>query len=469
MNTTPLIDDTHLYRLPETMKELPSDTASLLELGLVSKDYTYHWHKGGYRPYGEDKPYRKQQEFHEAEYRHRLFIAGLGAGKTMAGAAEVVKQVITQPGLVVIVAAPTYPILNESTMPVLTQLLHPWAIAYRNKVEGVLELVNNSKVIIRSTEKPKSIRGISAGGIWYDEGSHGDEMGWKVLIGRLRQPRMQRFAIVTSTPNGMDWTFDYFGDPSRGDKSKRNYWYINSSSRENPFLPKDYIESLESSYTGAFATQEIEGKWTTFAGLVYDNFNRDIHVRDIKTMLASEELVPKEVWYGHDWGYKDPMVITVLLLDEDGRLWQVDEWYKPKQIMQQVINQREKFEKTYGEGTAVADASRPEFIKELNVAGFLTMPTVNKDIMEGIANFRARLVVQDDARPRFFVDRSCIHTIKEMYRYQYKEEDEKKAVKDKPIKKFDHAADANRYVAWEIDRVAGLGMMDNADLDEVFG
>lgn len=465
----PLIPGTHLYRLPAQMSELPSNSADLLELSLVADDYTYHWHKAGYDPFDATKPHFKQQEFHKNLSKFRAFMGGRGAGKTNAGAAELVQWLIRQPGLVAIVSAPTFPILNESTVPKLEQVLHPWAIAYENKVEGIKELVNGSKIVLRSTEKPKSIRGITAGYIWYDEGAHGSADGWRILIGCLRQPHYRRLGVVTTTPLGMDWTFDYFGDPARGERLQRDYWFIDASSRDNPWLPEDFIETLETSYTGSFAKQEIEGKWTTFAGLVYDNFSREVHVRPLKEMIASGELVFREVWYGHDWGYKDPMVVLAVGLDEDRRMYVIDEWYESKKLMGDVIKTRERFEKAWGEGQAVADARRPEFIRELNMAGFVTMPDANKDIMEGVTKFRSRLTVQGDARPRIYIDQSCVKTIREFYRYRFPEEDDQKAIKDKPIDRDNHSMDVLRYLGWELDSDEGLAAMANKELDEVFG
>ena len=43
------------------------------------------------------------------------------------------------------------------------------------------------------------------------------------------------------------------------DKPTENYFMINASSKDNPFLPQEYIETLIEEYTGQFAKQEIEG------------------------------------------------------------------------------------------------------------------------------------------------------------------------------------------------------------------
>ena len=77
---------------------------------------------------------------------------------------------------------------------------------------------------------------------------------WQIMLGRLREA--PGVAWVTTTPRGDNWVYRTWGKQARPD-----YALIHSSTRENAFLPPDFVRSLSESYTARFARQEIEGEF----------------------------------------------------------------------------------------------------------------------------------------------------------------------------------------------------------------
>jgi predicted phage terminase large subunit-like protein len=84
---------------------------------------------------------------------------------------------------------------------------------------------------------------------------------WLIMIGRLREHPGR--AWVTSTPRGKNWLYETFAHGGN------DYTITHSSSRDNPFLPPEFIKSLEQSYTSEWLRQEVEGEFVDPAGALF--------------------------------------------------------------------------------------------------------------------------------------------------------------------------------------------------------
>jgi phage terminase large subunit len=65
-------------------------------------------------------------------------------------------------------------------------------------------------------------------------------------------------------------------------------------------------------------------------------------------------------------------------------------------------------------------------------------------VLDGITKVQDYLKIQGDGKPRLTVDPSCVNTINEFESYVWKEN------KDEPVKDNDHAMDALRYLAGNV-------------------
>lgn len=462
----PLIAGSHVFQLPQDVKQVESlSEIERMDYGMASLSYKWHWHHAGY------KPLPQQQKFHDLIVPFGAFIGGVGSGKSTSGAAEVVKLALEHPGLISIVGAPTYKMLAQATIPKLREFLQPEAIAVERKDEAFLQLTNTSMFWFRSTEDPNTIRGIDAGVVWLDEGGFSTDEAWRVLVGRLRQQRgllgpIRRRGILTTTPKGMNWVWERFDGPNKSDQ----YAYVNCSSKQNTYLPVDYITGLEASYSGIFAKQEIEGLFVGFEGLVYPHFTRQDHVIKLRPTTPEEEETLKQwvrqVVYLHDWGYTNPMVVLACLVDGDGRMFIAEEWYAKAALMDDVKFVCKQMEARWGRGLHICDPAEPGLIQELAQAGFNTTSGDNQ-VMEGVSVVASRLDKQKDGRPRFFVDESCVNTIMEFQNYRYPEKKEEKPIVEKPLKIYDHAMDAIRYGSMYLRTPGGFQFIVVDELDAV--
>jgi predicted phage terminase large subunit-like protein len=190
--------------------------------------------------------------------RSRAFIGGVGSGKTMAGCAEVFRpDYANTTGAFV---APTFPMLRDATLRTFLGICdvvaaQGWPVLSNfNKGDMVAELTTGTRVLFRSADNPERLRGPNLGFFYLDEAALMPRKTWDIMLGRLREKPGR--AWLTTTPRGFNWIYDLFVT-----QQLDGYDLIRSSSRDNPYLPTDFIGSLEQAYAGQFRQQEIEGEF----------------------------------------------------------------------------------------------------------------------------------------------------------------------------------------------------------------
>lgn len=200
-----------------------------------------------------------QRRFWLSPVKYRCFIGGVGSGKTRAGCVEVLRMPAGSTGMVL---APTYPMLRDATLRTFLSLVERAGILESyNKSEMVVTLTDGKTILFRSADNPDRLRGPNLGWFYLDEAALMDRDVWLIMLGRLREA--PGLAWITTTPRGFNWLHEVFIT------SSDDYAIIRSSSRENTFLPRDFVASLEQAYTSEFARQEIEGEFTEPVGAVF--------------------------------------------------------------------------------------------------------------------------------------------------------------------------------------------------------
>lgn len=265
----------------------------------------------------------KQALFIESDAKYKALIGGVGSGKTEGGGAYAVTLLSQYPGIRGMATAPTFSMLRDATLvtmkELLTQLLGPEGderdekAAWRYlKADKIISLKNGSSLIFQSTQEPEHLRGPTLGFFWMDEAALGSpnrpdhqEEAFKVLQARLRQPTMPCVGFITTTPKGFNWVYRKFVEEKR-----RNYQMWQVSSRENWFVPKDYVPDLESDYEGAFALQEIEGQFVIVGGTAF-------FAADRLQMMLKETEEPQETRKGAISIWKKPVVAAKYIAGGD--------------------------------------------------------------------------------------------------------------------------------------------------------
>lgn len=196
-----------------------------------------------------------------------------------------------------------------------------------------------------------------------------------------------------------------------------------------------HTDARLSSLTGMRRKRLYEGLWVTPEGVVYDTFDREIHVkkRDLKEFTHFALTL--------DEGYTHPAVILFVGIDADLRLHIIKEFYKSGVLPSEHVHATIQWARQANANLIVVDASAAGLIAELANQG-ITAHSSKGHVRQGIGLVHELLKVQRDKRPRLTVDPGCTNTLNEFESYVYR-----KGMED-PVKENDHALDSIRNLAY---------------------
>ncbi len=218
-----------------------------------------------------------QERFHRSRAKFRAYVGGYGSGKTTAGCHEAIRLSLVNRGLPGMMIAPTYRMMEDSTLQTFLEILDRAAIRYKySRTHDRLSLPWGSAVLFRSGDNPDRLKGPNLAWVGVDEGALMAKGAWDVAISRIRHPDAIRLsAFITTTPEGFNWLYDEFAL-----RRRRGYSVIYARTEENVYLPEEYVRDLEAAYDPLMVRQYLMGEFVNVsAGRVYQPFDRAVHVR----------------------------------------------------------------------------------------------------------------------------------------------------------------------------------------------
>lgn len=362
-----------------------------------------------------------QMAFLTCQDRFTAFIGGIGSGKTYAGC---VKDIVNakEPGSLGLIVAPTYPMLRDATLRTFQEVAGD-AIDTFNKAEMTMSIKGGGEILFRSADNPDRLRGPNLHWAHIDEGAMCPPGTWEVIIGRLRADGKAGPCWITTTPNGRNWLYH----------RREQFTLFKARTKDNPYLAPEFVQSLENSYTGEFARQELDGEFVSLEGLVYPMFGESVHI-------AKRNDSEMRRWFlAMDEGYTNPAVILLVGEDSDGRIHIAREYYERGKLQKDVVATARAWANERVIDTVAVDAAAAGLIADLRDVGLPAHPHKGR-VLDGITKVQSYLKVQGDGRPRMTVDPECKNLINEFESHVWRPE------KDEPVKENDHALDALRYL-----------------------
>lgn len=377
----------------------------------------------------------KQAKFLQSNKKEVLYSGAFRAGKSKALCIKAVERA-SLPGNVVGLCRKTSTSLKRTTLRTLLNSdgdlppVLPAGTYEHYKQDKLIKIKNGGEILYFGFDDEETIASLGVGCMCVDEGSELNEDEYTMLLGRISMKTDPLRQLFTATNPSSPHHFLYnrfFKNPTNMQE------VVKTKSKDNFFLPKDYLEMLNS-FTGQRKARYVEGEWVAFEGLVYDIFNRDDHVmvRDCNF---------KEIILTLDEGYTNPAVILKCGIDGDGRIHIMKEFYERRILQDRLISEAEDMKGSY----SIVDPSAASLIASMESRG-LSVEKGNNKVVPGIFAVLNRLKVQKDKLPRLTVDPSCVNTIMEFESYQWKGKD-----KEEPVKELDHAMDAVRYIIMHLD------------------
>lgn len=318
-----------------------------------------------------------QHQFNMSRAKMQIMGGAFGNGKTTALVIKALGLAKDYPGSNGLLARETYPKLNDTLRKVFMEWCPvSWIKKRPTQEDNTCYLTNGTAVNFRyvaqrgktTPDGTTSSNLLSATYDWIgvdqveDPGiTHKDLLD---LIGRLRGQTPYRpddgedasmpssgprWIMLTANPSP-NWfykeiVYPYLQWKKYGTKSEKLLvdeetglplmeLYEGSTYTNAANLPKDYIKGLEASYKGQMRKRFLLGEWAAYEGLVHADYSREVHSltrQQVEAHLADcvKRHVQVKVIEAYDFGLQSPSCYMLGFVDDLGRVFILDGFYRP--------------------------------------------------------------------------------------------------------------------------------------------
>jgi len=237
--------------------------------------------------------YEKQARFRASQAKLRGFIGGRGTGKTYIGGVDIAMRAESDEPWVCV--SPDNNVIRETTFPTFLDIVRKTGQYLRDVMSPMPRITfttcdgGRATLVFRSGEAPEKLRGGSYAGAWLDEATVMSQAVYDLIRPTLRHRGKMGPTLITATPKGMKhWTFEKFferalirpGNDGAAEcglewinglpyRRRAGTYIVKASTKDNPFLPPDFYDSIRKDYGSLFAAQELEGEFVEVAGLMF--------------------------------------------------------------------------------------------------------------------------------------------------------------------------------------------------------
>lgn len=338
------------------------------------------------------------------------------------------------------------------------------------------EYTNGSIMAVAGMDKPAKILSSEWDIIYWNEATEGTENEWETLSTRLRGGVVPYQQIIADC--NPDAENHWLNQRASTDKMTRivtrhednpRYW----DADKGEYTPEGerYVKGVLDKLSGVRLLRYRKGIWASREGLVYDIFDRSIHVirRDQMPVLQTR-------FRAIDFGFSNPFVCQWWGLDNDGRMYLYQEiYYTQRTVKVHSVQINSLNIGAITETVADHDAEDRATLMENEIS---SVPA-RKAIRPGIDAVIERLKLQGDGKPRLFVvedarveeDRSLrerglpTSTLDEFGSYAWPKSKPDRNDNEVPVDAYNHGMDALRYAVAYVD---GFNGMSNEEFLDMF-
>ena len=462
------------------------------------------------------------ERFQNSRKKIQMFGGGFGNGKTTGAVIKTLMIAKDYPGANILVARSTYPKLTATIRKeIVAWCPKDWIVRDVDSKQNLIELKNGTVINfshIQQTGKGQESSTSNLLSATYDlividqvedpEITHKDFLD---LLGRLRgqtpyagnDPTMPstgpRWMILMCNPT-RNWVYrkivkpihdanhgianaDLLRDPKTQEIMVD---LIEASTYENKNnLPEDFIATQEAAYKGQIRERFLLGKWGAYAGLVYPEYNPEVHLLDHHVMHDYFSMIqardPQQyILEAYDHGIAQPACYFFAFTDPFGNVFMLDGFYQKELTIKQIAKKMTDIRSKHGVSTEDDDfglrvLADPAIFRRstgtsstvgVTTSGLfreegIRMTRGNNDIVNGIAKVQSYLYVDSHhehpitgkpGSPRFFVSKNLEFFDREIVDYYWKK-DTSGEYEDVPNDKNDHAMDTTKYLLTNRPRV----------------
>ncbi len=282
----------------------------------------------------------------------------------------------------------------------------------------------------------KKARGFTSAGAFLNEATALHDSFVKEVISRCSYKGAM--VLMDTNPENPMHTVkkDYIDkDGQRLKNGRLNIRAFHFSLFDNNFLDPEYVESIiASTPSGMFTDRDIYGYWVAPEGVIYKDFNKDVHY------IQSDQLDQVnfvKYFAGVDWGYEHFGSIIVIGEDDKQNYYLLEEHAAQHEEIDYWVKVAKDIKERYGSINFYCDTARPEHVVRFRRERIRAL-NADKAVVSGIEEVaglfkKNRLFVVEDRVKRFK---------QEIFMYVWNQKT------GDPVKEWDDVLDAVRYALY---------------------
>lgn len=397
-----------------------------------------------------------------------LLTGSKQGGKSHLAAEKINGYLQKYPGATATLYRKAHEFAVKSIVPMMQYVIGDERVA--RYVNGMFQYTNGSRAYVagmldeRQRQAARSLRGLYGEPdiAWFEEANASTRSDLEEIIANTRG-KVGGWQQVILTTNPDMPQHHIYTDLILGGGAKVYY----SGLKDNPNATRADFERLDR-LTGVQRDRLRDGKWVRAEGVVYDEFDADIHLIDRFEIPVS--------WNRYrtiDFGYTNPFVCQWWAIDPDSRMYLYREIHEHRKLVEDLTPAIIKL--TGKEEYITASISDHDAEDRATMArhGIATI-AANKEVLRGIQLVKGRLKKQGDGKPRMMILRGSLVDLQgvprdevtggedgpislqgEMGAYLWAKFSDGKPNKEEPVKMFDHHQDPARYLVMHLDGGAG--------------
>lgn len=330
-------------------------------------------------------------DYEETQKPIQLLEGGRGSGKSREIAQKLVKRSLENK-LRILLIRKVADTIRDSQYRDIKDVVEDWGLMSQFRfIASPLSIrtSSDSEFICRGLDvstKVKSIANVDI--IWVEEAEELTKQDWTDLSLSIRGTRgeRQKTIIISFNRKAGNWTETEFFDDNGDFKPNKDIYHLHTTYKDNKFLDQAFLNRLDDMKKEDFDLWQKNalGLPIRLKGLIYENWD---------TVDVFPEKC-KQVIYGLDFGFNDPMVLTKCgRIDMD--LYLECMYYETKKTTGDLIKVlptllHHKHAEIY------CDTAEPDRIEELYRAGFNSRES-EKSVEDGIdvcKRFKIHLVIK---------------------------------------------------------------------------
>lgn len=392
-----------------------------------------------------------QWDMHRSTARFRTACCGRRWGKSQWAGHEMTYQMFI-PDTINWIVGPKY-VLGEREFRVVHNdfkklgLLKRCKVSYNTR-QGDMRIYFkdlNSECLVVSADKQDSLVGEGLSHVIMSEAAKHKLSTWQMYI----EPALSDLrgsADFPSTPQGFNWfkgMFDLGQDPDQEEYSSWHFPTWTNLLRFPGGFDDPELKRIREARSNLWWNQEYGAKFTAYEGLIYQNFDPQIHVKPIAYNPLNEN------WLALDFGFKDPTVCLDIMIDPTNqRVYVWREYYVQQKISSDhalAIRNREQPAGYHYDYIAADPRGADEIATMQFLLGGMLANAIGRPL--GIEAVASALKLRPDGLPGLIIDPSCKFLIDEFASYHAKPTVLNRNEKAGTIETegSDHSLDALRY------------------------